>query len=180
MDICEHLNQMKPFIARRDWDGLEREFGRRCCEFAGVAQAERISGISLSDYQSSLERSLSQAVTKARAEGVRGLYFEYDLDDDWQSGFFFCPTYLPESAGSDDWACDFTDSLSGPEMPVLSEIYCENHFDRTPTALGSTLFLVARTVAAFGRASSGFASPEFAVCMAFHDQTPIMRIYDLA
>jgi hypothetical protein len=179
MDIYEHISQMKSFIASRDWDGLEREFGRRCRELAGVAQADRISGISLSDYQSSLERSLSQAVAKARAERVRGLYFEYDLDNDWQSGFFFCPMYLPESVGDDDWACDYADSMRGPEMPVLSEIYCENHFDHTPTALGSTLFLVARTVAAFGRVSSGLASPEFALCIAFHDQTPIMRIYDV-
>lgn len=179
MDIYEHISQMKPFISNRDWDGLEREFSRRCRELAGVAQAERISAVSLSDYQSSLQRSMSRAVAKARAEGVRGLYFEYDLDNDWQSGFFFCPTYLPESAGDDDWACDYTDNLEGPDMPLLSEIYCENHFDRTPIALGSTLFLVARTVAAFGRASSGFASPEFALCIAFHDQTPIMRIHDV-
>jgi hypothetical protein len=180
MDVYEHLDQMKPFITNRNWGGLEREFADRCRGLAGEAQTERIAGVSLADYEIALEHGLWQAVARAGALDSRAIYFEYDLDNDWQGAFFCCANYQPGSAEDDDWACDFTDCLAGPDMPLLSEIYRENHFDSTPIALGSTLFLVARTVAAFGRASRGFGTPSLALCLAFHDQDPIMRINDVA
>jgi hypothetical protein len=51
-------------------------------------------------------------------------------------------------------------------------------FDRPETAKGINLYLIARTVAVFGRCSERFKDINFAVCIAYHDQDPIMRIYE--
>ena len=69
------------------------------------------------------------------------------------------------------------ESFEGPQQEELSDIYLENHFDRTPTAKGSTLYLVARTVAIYARGYSEIeTSATLAICIAFHDQDPILRI----
>jgi hypothetical protein len=99
------------------------------------------------------------------------------LVNHWQSGFYFCEAYSPLSAGDDDWACEFMESLADPQFPELTEIYhtSEGCFDKTPFAQGTTLYLVARTLAAFGRTAEGVDTSKFALCAAFHDQDPIVR-----
>lgn len=176
MDIYEHIAQMKPFIAGRDWDGLEASY--RCCceELAGEEQTRKIGTLDFPSYQAALAESFAQAVERAQVADALAMYFEYDLDNDWQSNFFLCGDYNPESAGDDDWACDWLDEVSGPKFPAASEVYSENNFDRTPLAKGSTLYLVARTVAAYGRCLDKHPSNALAVCIAFHDQNPIMRL----
>jgi hypothetical protein len=37
----------------------------------------------------------------------------------------------------------------------MSEIYLENHFNKTDKAKGNTLYLVARTISNFGKAMEG-------------------------
>jgi hypothetical protein len=58
----------------------------------------------------------------------------------------------------------------------MSEIYLENHFNKTYRAKGNTLYLVARTISNFGKAMEGIDCDQFVVCAAFHDQDPVMRM----
>jgi len=176
VDIYEHIAEMKPLIARRDWDGLEASF-RKCCEdLAGERQASKIAALDFVSYQRALENSFAKAVQGAHEAGAKAVYFEYDLDNDWQSNFFLCGEYSPEEAEDEDWACDWKAEVAGPEFPAASEVYLENNFDQTPVAKGSTLYLVARTVAACGRCVDKHPLGNLAVCIAFHDQNPIMRL----
>ena len=115
--------------------------------------------------------SALQAAARCRANAV---YFEYDLDNDWQSAFFLCEKYKPESAQDDDWACDWIENFSGPDFPEASDIYRENHFDRTPIAKGSTLYLIARTVAAFGRCFEQAPSPAITTCPFLRTETIVV------
>jgi hypothetical protein len=176
VDIYEHIAQMKPFIARRDWDGLEASYRNCCEELAGDEQTLKIAALDFASYQAALAESLAEAVEQAQEAGTRAVYFEYDLDNNWQSNFFLCGDYNPEAAGDDDWACDWLAEVSGPEFPEACEVYLENDFDQTPLAKGSTLYLVARTVAAYGRCFDNHPSAALAVCIGFHDQDPIMRL----
>jgi hypothetical protein len=176
MDIYEHLASMKPVIARRDWDGLEASYRKCCMDFADEAQASKIAALNFASYQAALDGWFAEAIRQAREANAKALYFEYDLENNWQSRFFLCGEYNAEELGDDDWACDWLADIEGPDFPAACEIYLENNFDRTPLAKGSTLYLVARTVAALGRCVDNHLSGEIAVCIAYHDQDPIMRL----
>jgi len=145
-------------------------------DLAGPQQAIRISTLDFRPYQQGIADSFAEAIRRFDGSTAVALYFEYDLDNDWDSAFFLCPEYNPESAEDEDWACDFVDDIAGPGFPEASELYRENNFDRTPMALGSTLYLVARTVAAFGRCAERVQLKARAICIGFHDQTPVTRV----
>ena len=180
MDIYQYIARMKPFVASRDWDGLERRYRELSSELAGTSQADRIANLAFPAYEAKLCPLVVKAIAGAKSCKAKAIYFEYDLDNDWHSGFFLCGQYNPESANDEDWACDWIKDFRGPDFPEASAIYCENNFDRTPLAKGSTLYLVARTVAAFGRCLQRAGPLHTTVCMGFHDQTPIMRIAEAA
>lgn len=177
MDIYEYIALMKPLIVRRDWDHLEALYRNRCRDLAGEEQASRIAALDFTSYKTALEEAFAETVTQAQQTGAKAVYFEYDLDNDWESNFFLCSDYNPESAGDDDWACDWFAKVKGPEFRAASKIYLENYFDETPLAKGSTLYLVARTVAALGQGLGKHPST-LVVCIAFHDQNPIMRLQE--
>ena len=178
MDIYAHLAGMKPLVAASAWDRLEATYHALAAELAGPEQADVIARLDFPSYGARLQPCFMQALQAAARCRATAVYFEYDLDNDWQSNFFLCEKYSSESADDDDWACDWIEDCSGPDFPEASEVYLENHFDRTPTAKGSTLYLVARTVAAFGRCFEQAASPAITTCIAFHDQTPVLRIFE--
>ena len=179
-DIYQYIAEMKPFIASRDWDSLENTYGAICRDLAGPSQADRIAKLAFPAYQALLCPLVDRAIKEANDCKAQAIYFEYDLDNDWDGGFFLCGQYNPESANDEDWACDWIRDFRGPGFPEASAVYCENHFDRTPIAKGSTLYLVARTIAAFGRCVARATSPAPTICIAFHDQTPITRIAEAA
>ena len=149
-------------------------------QLAGAQQVARIAALDIAGYESELRPFVVDAVMGAEVLKAKAVYFEYDLDNLWRSGSFLCKEYKPESADDEDWACDWIKDFDGPDFPEASEIYLENGFDRTATAKGSTLYLIARTVAAFGRCVVHTAPPGLTVCIAFHDQVPIMRIAEAA
>ncbi|MDQ0418687.1 hypothetical protein J2Z48_002890 [Croceifilum oryzae] len=65
--------------------------------------------------------------------------------------------------------------MKGPDLLEFSRIYSENGFDSSRKAIGNTLYLVARTVCSFANACYGIERT-IPVCIAFHDQDPILRI----
>lgn len=178
MDIHAHLSEMKPLIASRDWSSLERAYHELAAEMAGEEQAARIAQLAFPAYQLRLQPFLTKAHADALRLRAKAIYFEYDLDNDWQSAFFICERYNAESAHDDDWACDWTEDFRGPDFADASAIYREHSFDRTPVAKGSTLYLVARTVASFGRCCEQAGFLAVTTCMAFHGQDPIVRIVE--
>jgi len=178
-DIYNYLEDLGGTAKQRHAEALERIAEEWANELAGPEQTRRIASVSLAEYERSLRQAVVEAFEAAAEHNTKAVYFEFDLDNDWASSFFLCTEYSPLSAGDDDWACEFHHALLGPDLAAFSEIYHENHFDRTEVAKGSTLFLVARTVASFVRAIEGVdIPPATAVCVAFHDQDPIMRIHE--
>jgi hypothetical protein len=180
MNIYKLIEKMIPFIRARDWEGLESAYNQIACRLAGEMQAVRISAVALADYQKTLSKKLKLAVKKAKALKAKAIYFEYDLDNDWESEFFICPDYYSQRAGDDDWICDWMEDFSGPNLPAFCAIYQKHGFDKDDTATGSTCYLVARTVAIFGRCLEEIKTDGVAVCIAFHDQDPVMRIREIA
>ena len=179
MDIYDYIEQLTPYINSGYWDALESHFKSIAENLAGKQYASKIAEADLSSYQASLCAGLSLAIEKARDLDAKAIYFEYDLDNKWQSNFFLCQDYNSQISGDDEWACDWLDEVNGPDLPLFGGLYVEG-FDSTEHAKGANVYLVARTVAAFGRCCEEYQDEKFAICLAFHDQDPIMRIYETA
>jgi hypothetical protein len=175
-DIYTYLEGIKPFAQHRDWNGLENHFRELATELAGKTQAGRIAKLGFAKFERQLDPAFAEAVAQAEEAQAMAIYYEYDLDNRWGSIFCICQEYLPEAANDEDWACDWVGEVEGPYFDTASDLYRENGFDRTSKAMGSTLYLVARTVAAYGRCFDRHYSPGPAVCIAFHDQEPILRL----
>jgi hypothetical protein len=102
------------------------------------------------------------------------------LDNHWESTFFVCNEYNPQEAEDEEWACDWEIDFEGPNFLPFSELYEMEGFDEDDSAIGSTMYLVARTVLAFARAYDELLEKSTVpVCIAFHDQDPIYRIQEL-
>jgi len=161
-----------------DYADMEAHGYRVCSELAGADQARRIAAVDLSEYQAALATGCAAAIALALESKAKAIYFEYNMDSDWTGSFFICAEYLPESSGDDDWASDWTNEITGPPQSELSQIYLENGWRKSPASVGSTTFLVARTMAAFGRAGQPYMDSGIAICIAYHDQDPIVRAYE--
>ena len=178
--IFEGLSKIRDLAKKGDGEALVAYGRRRAEQGAGKKQAARIAAVDFAAYEKAFRKGLRKAAKEAVARDANALYFEYDLDNEWQSNFFICGPYTPEAEGDDEWACDWMEDVPGPDFPELTRIYEENGFDQTPAAVGSTLFLVARTVAAIGRIVRKEALQSLTFCIAFHDQSPILRLQEVA
>lgn len=162
MNIYDYIEQMTSHINAKEWDSLESHFKSVAESLAGKEYISKIAEVNLSSYQNSLCKELSFAVKKARNLSAKAVYFEYDLDNEWQSYFFVCQDYNPQTLGDDGWACDYLDKVEGSSLPPLGDLYISD-FDSTETAKGANLYLIARTIVAFGRCCEKYQDEKFAI-----------------
>lgn len=168
------LDAMRHWIGRHDWSGLEAEFDRRCREL-DARSASRIADIDLRDYEGELADGLRKAADSIGGS-TKAVYWEFDPDNDWSSAFFLCRSYQPEAEGDDGWAADFDEQaiVRGPSASALARQFASG-WDKAPSATEKNLDLIARTIAAFGRACGSWAST-VPLCAGFHDQDLVFRI----
>jgi hypothetical protein len=173
VDIDAGIEQMRPRIASGDWKGLEAAYEAICRE-ADAGAASAISSIDLAPYASALEELL-EAVGTRISPTAAAVYWEFDTDNGWQSNFYECRSYRPEVDGDDDWVSDFDPStiVRGPAMPALAARLAPT-WSGTVSDTARSLYLIARTVAAFGPASAVWLA-SVPLCAGFHDQSVVFR-----
>lgn len=177
MDIFEELEVMQNMIPPKDWTEFESHYRNLCSKTANSNIAERIERVDFSEYSKELESSWKLSLSSS--DKANAIYFEYDLDNNWDSSFFVCQEYTKREFGDDDWACEWLKDLQGPKFEELTEIYADtDNFCKTPEATAITLYLIARTVATFGRIVSRQDINNLAITIGFHGQDPIMRIIE--
>jgi hypothetical protein len=175
--IVESLSRFPKFIAKRNLDGLESIYHNQAREWSGRSLARRIGEVDLKQYQAALSRGLAEAGKSAEEQHAKAVYFEYDMDNGWDGRFFVCRQYAPESAKDEDWADERIVEFEGPAIPEFGGFYRNVGFDRTDQAKGSTLYMIARTVAALGRCVEPGGVGTAALCIAYRGQNPILRIH---
>ncbi|MHB0936230.1 MAG: WG repeat-containing protein [Armatimonadota bacterium] len=182
LDIFNELLHMEQQIGSREWNRFEETYRASCAVAAGEEHAVRIASVDLTDYSHELSAALRKAVESGIRKKAKALYFEYDLDNDWQSAFFVCKRYLPRKREDDEWACDWSEDIPGPAQPALGSIYAEHDFGGSDFAVASTLYLIARTIAALGRCVDEFRAKTnlqgMAICIGFHDQADVFRLLE--
>lgn len=174
MTIYESLDEIRRWVAQADWDGLEAEFNARCARVA-PSIAGRIAAVELESYEADLGSTLDR-LSAAGLGGAKAIYWEFNPDDRWQSAFFRCRSYQAEAMGDEEWASDFDESsvIAGPTAPELAAVFASD-WDRSEESVALNCYLVARTIAALGRASSTWqlALP---LCAGYHDQDVLYRV----
>jgi len=174
LDIFQYLEEMQEDVFSLSVSQIESKYYDVCRTLASSEDAEHIKLIPLDLYKESMRIGLKEALEIAESEEAKAIYFEYDLDNEWDSQFYVCDDYIPLEEEDDDWASDWTDEVEGPSLGELADIYGENGFDSDKKAVGITLYLIARTVCSFISACGGLQS-NIPICIGFHDQEPIMR-----
>lgn len=177
MDIFEYLDELQADISEKDFQEIEDKYFKICSELAGQDRAKKIEQISLDTYINELKSGLEQSIKIAQEQAARAIYFEYDLDNNWDSAFFICGEYSPLQDEDDDWACDWNADLGGPSLKEFAAIYELDGFASNEAAIGTTIYLAARTVISYAKAYQALSDKTpIAVCIAFHDQDPLIRI----
>ncbi|HWO97380.1 MAG TPA: hypothetical protein VNM45_13820 [Bacillus sp. (in: firmicutes)] len=177
MEIYEYLDQIQTELLDHSWEEIEAKYYDLCSKLAGEEQAKRIRNIDLDSFQNKLNDALQVSLHTADKHSAAAIYFEYDMDNDWQSVFFICDDYTMLSEEDDDWASDWISEVEGPDLKEFARIYAENGFDGTEKAIGTTLYLVVKTVTVFGSVVESRKN-NMPICIGFHDQDPIMRIQE--
>jgi hypothetical protein len=173
--IKELLDDMKTYIAAGDWEGLEKHARKRCEKLTGKTQAAQIAELDMSAYVEHLEDTTREVFESAEEHEAAAIVYEFEMENNWAGTFVICPEYTPEEDEDDDWANDCDEEIDGPECPELAEFY-EEGFDSTDAEIGVNAYLIARTVAAFGKCVETMPDSEFAVCIGYNDQELFTRI----
>lgn len=172
--MFQYLEEMQEDIFSLSVERIELKYFEICSMLSSTEYAERIKAIDLESYKESIRVGLDAAVEMATNEEAKAIYFEYDLDNEWNSQFYICEDYVLLEEEDDDWASEWTYDVEGPKSIELADVYAENGFDTNEEAIGITLYLIARTVCSFISACSDVQS-SIPICIGFHDQDPIIR-----
>ena len=178
LDIVQRLSKQK------DWDGLEAYFNQYCTALVSAEVAANIQNVNLAEYENILIQKAKEALSLALAHNVKAVYYEYNIPD-WSGGFYICPDYNSSEMQDDDWAADFILTNDGSldfDPTILQNTFqfsdfwyeCDGIEERTVVEY----YLVARTTAMFGRVTETIDWDNIALCIGFHDQYIVTRIYE--
>jgi hypothetical protein len=183
MDLLAEFDAFERTLAPRDWDALEAHYREKCATIAGEERARIIAAVDCRDFAAGVAALFAAAAEHPKIAKVKALYFEYDLDNAWDSGLFLCTKYKPRKAEDDEWACDYLATFEGPSLPAFGTLYGEDGFCTSDFDTASLFFMMARTVALFGRTVDRARARypqlhEKACCIAFHDQDVAHRVIE--
>ncbi|QOL20384.1 hypothetical protein [Candidatus Bodocaedibacter vickermanii] len=178
LDIIQELSTQK------DWDGLESYFNKYCAALVSAEVANTIQNVNLSEYENNLMNKAKEALSLAIEHNAKAVYFEYYIPD-WSGGFYICPDYNSTEIQDDDWAANFIsfrdDSLHFYPFGSQNTFEFEDLFyecEGTEEQSVVEYYLIARTTALFGRVSQTIDWGNIALCIGFHDQQIVTRIYE--
>ncbi|WP_226701689.1 hypothetical protein [Priestia aryabhattai] len=175
MNIFDCLDELQAELFEKSYEEIEAKYYELCSTQVEGNEAERIHNINLDTFQMQVKSSLQEAVCIVNEQSAKAIYFEYDMDNDWESTFLICDGYSSLFEEDDDWASDWIEEIEGPSNKEFAQVYKENRFDATEKARVITLFLIVRTLVAFGTVAKSMKL-NVPLCIGFHDQDPIMRI----
>jgi len=175
MNIFDCLDELQAALFEKSYEEMEVKYYELCSTQVEGNEVDRIYNINLDTFQTQVKSSLQEAMRIVNEQSAKAIYFEYDMDNDWESTFFICDGYSSLFEEDDDWASDWIEEIEGPSNKEFAQIYQENGFDATEKARIITLFLIVRTLVAFSKSVKNI-KVDVPLCIGFHDQDPIMRI----
>jgi hypothetical protein len=180
----EFLEIIQAFSSQKDWLGLESYFKKYCTDQVSSEVANTIHSVNLSNYENNLVSRAKEALSLALEHNAKAVYFEYYIPD-WSGGFSICQDYNSREIQDDDWAANFIffkdDSLHFYPCGSQNNFEFEDIFyeyQGTDEQSVVEYYLIARTTALFGRVTEKIDWGNIALCIGFHDQYVVTRIYE--
>ncbi len=170
---------IRQFARKAQWKDLEEHARQSAQAIANPDVVNAVTAVPLDDYEIALRELIRRAYEKASQSSMQALYFEFDMDNEWHSAIFLCKEYEPESKADDEWAADFSEDITGPELPPFGDIYGDHAWGDSRPTKSIERYLIARTLAAVGRAASGLDLKGVALCVGYHDQDLVYRVREL-
>ena len=149
-----HLFAMWPFVQKMDYDGLEAAFRADCVKCAGETAAKAIDAVNFKRYQTALAAGLKQAIgSSARRRQANAIYLRIRPDMQW-NGEYHVTTDNNATGPFEPHESFSYGSLQEFEAPSFPDAATAR--DQFPATKqldpgGAYHYLLARTVAAFGR-----------------------------
>jgi len=176
LNVFEELQEMQSWLDAGDWFALCGHYHDLCSGHDPHAAA-LIRAANLTGYSNRVEAAFKTAVESAKGTASNAIYFEYNLDNSWDSTLFLCPNYRGLEDEDDDWACEFTQHISAGAQQQFADIYEQtDQFCNNDQATAATLYMIARTVGLVQQLGNGIETPSIALCAGFHDQDPVHRL----
>ena len=180
MNVFDELSNMQKLIFNNNWGEFEKHYHSLCESYSPDLAKQIASGESqyLTDR---IFGSYCKALKKARKNNAKAIYYEYDLDNDWKTAFFVCPEYYPINEKNDDWACHWLSDHIAPGIHDFGKIYAKlGGFCNSDENTAVTLYMIARTTSILNSIIQRKPPQNINICIGFHDQDPIHRIYEYA
>jgi hypothetical protein len=185
LSLKDFLDKLQSFSDEKKWDEIESYFYEYCLYYSSEEIAESIKKAQLDKYREAIEILNDRALGLAKQYHAKAVYFEYDLDNQWDSGYCICEDYASREEGDDDWAADFMlldDELDFYPVVEFGEFefadYYRGGFMATSLNAAVNFYLIARTTALFGKMNESKDWGSIVLCIGFHDQEIVTRISD--
>jgi hypothetical protein len=156
-----HLFAMWPFVQKRDYEGLESAYRADCAAFAGEKAAKAIEELRFDIYQKSLAAGLKWALARAARRDATAIYLRIRPDLQWNGEFHVAGDEQVELFEPRE-EYSYTGPLAerdGPSFPEAAEARRKYHTDNPLDPGAAQHYLLARTVAALGRALAKQKAP---------------------
>jgi hypothetical protein len=183
LSLDDFLEKLQSCADGKKWGELEDYFYEYCLHYSSEETAHSIKNAQLEEYKQAIEILNDKALGLAKQHNAKAVYFEYNLDNQWNSGYYICENYLSKEEDDDDWAADFM--LLDDELdfcPEFGEFEFANHyrvgFMATPLNAAVNFYLIARTTTLFGKMNNSIDWGNIALCIGFHGQQIATRIKD--
>ncbi len=180
--VYANLKVAREFVCQRNLENAESHFYDFCVKLAGVAIADAIRSVDFGEFRSEIKKGITEIMAgyiSQRANSkrpVKAIYFEYDMDNDWDGVFFPCWKYSPIDENDDEWACYWEENFEGPAVPDFPDMGIDDWLFESDESVGKFSYAIVRIYIEFARAYFDVPCP-VPVCIGFHDQSEISRVF---
>jgi uncharacterized protein (TIGR02996 family) len=173
----QHLFSMWAYIRRQDYTGLEAAFRADCCKYASEAAAAAIDDLPFKRYQKDLAAGLKQAIAaSASTPGATSIYLRIRPDLRWDAEYHVSGEAVREPFEPYE-SYSYVGPLANfaaPSFPEAAKVR-DRFSEWKPLDPGGVRhYLLARTVAAFGRCVARNKAP---VPVIFDCMYAVFRLY---
>lgn len=162
----QFLFAMHPFIRDGDYDGLERRYRDLCEELSGKEATERVDKLDFDTWQAQIEASLPKVLSIAHKRASDTVFLRIRPDLDWSGAFGIHDKYSPSelspkpidpSKPFEEYSYSPPNAyLAAPSFASAAEVFKESPIPTVTGTSGPAVYLLARSVSAFGRCLAEF------------------------
>ncbi|MBE0698122.1 MAG: hypothetical protein IH586_14470, partial [Anaerolineaceae bacterium] len=159
-------NDLNHLGLENNWPALEQHFFHIAAARSDPNLIDQIKTFDLDPYTAGLIQFLKDQFSEISFHAVKAFYFEYDPTSLWKGTLFICDRYSPLRSANDEWARHWIQKAAGPKLPEFAEWFQQqggfNH--ENEAQIGITFYLIARMIAAYGRAIESLPLTRAAIC----------------